>query len=576
MSKRQGELFDDHEPKVLELADVPALLEEWHPTKNGNTNPNSLHIGSHRKVWWQCSYGHEWETELRLRTRRDYGCPYCKQTKPSAEYNLGILRPDLIQEWNYELNDADPQDYTPNSGKKVWWKCGAGHSWKSTIDSRNRGDVGSNCPYCAGKRASAENNLSKSHPLASQEWDYEKNYPLQPQDVLPSSNKRAWWLCAKGHSYQAVIHAKVVSQASSAGCPYCSNKKVNSENNLQVLHPKLSAEWNPKNKKTPADFVPGSNQKIWWVCSRGHEWKTSIAHRALNGRGCPYCTNQSSRNELRLLAELETLSEVVKHRTKLEGFEYDVCIESEKVLIEYDGSYWHADKTEQDMRKTVSALQQGYRIIRVRETPLEPMGTEDVIVDKSEPISKEQVNQLVKAIFGESNVYCQYAALGCFANETRYLELLEAYPSPQFQRSYAASNSPTFQEWHPSKNGELTPAHFGPSSKFIAWWKCARGHEWQASIVARNKQGSHCKACQSIVITRSELLDWWHPSLNKSLKPSDVSLGSRKQVVWRCKYNTNHVWKQSVKEMAGPRKQTPCPYCRPKKNKQNTPPKYEA
>ena len=282
----------------------------------------------------------------------------------------------------------------------------------------------------------------------------------------------------------------------------------------------------PQNKKTPADFVPGSNQKIWWVCSRGHEWQASIAHRALNGRGCPYCTNQSSRNELRLLAELETLSEVVQHRTKLEGFEYDVYIESEKVLIEYDGSYWHADKTEQDMRKTVSALQQGYRIIRVRETPLEPMGTEDVIVDKSQPISKEQVNQLVKAIFCESNVYCQYAALGCFANETRYLELLEAYPSPQFQLSYAASNSPTLQEWHPTKNGELTPADFGPSSRFIAWWKCARGHEWQASIVARNKQGAHCKTCKSIVVTRSELLEWWHPSLNDPMNLRMFLLGA--------------------------------------------------
>ena len=222
-----------------------------------------------------------------------------------------------------------------------------------------------------------------------------KNYPLKPQDVLPLSNKRVWWVCSKGHSYEAVIHAKAVSQASSGGCPYCSNKKVNNENNLQVLHPKLAGEWSSKNKKTPADFVPGSNQKIWWVCSRGHEWKTSIAHRALGGRGCPYCTNQSSRNELRLLAELETLSEVVKHRTKLAGFEYDVYIESEKVLIEYDGSYWHADKFEQDKRKTVSALQRGYRVIRVRETPLEPLSTEDIIVDKSQPISKEQVNQLV-------------------------------------------------------------------------------------------------------------------------------------------------------------------------------------
>lgn len=39
MSKRQGELFDDVEPKVLELSDIPELLAEWHPTKNGELTP---------------------------------------------------------------------------------------------------------------------------------------------------------------------------------------------------------------------------------------------------------------------------------------------------------------------------------------------------------------------------------------------------------------------------------------------------------------------------------------------------------------------------------------------------------
>ena len=173
MVKRQGELFDEVEPKVLELSDIPTLLEKWHPTKNGGTNPNSLHIGSHRKVWWQCNHGHEWETELRLRTRRDYGCPYCNQTKPSPEYNLGVMRPDLIQSGITNGMALNP-DFTPNSGKKVCWKCDAGHNWEATIDSRNRADVGSNCPYCAGKRASAENNLLKSYPSISHEWDYEK------------------------------------------------------------------------------------------------------------------------------------------------------------------------------------------------------------------------------------------------------------------------------------------------------------------------------------------------------------------------------------------------------------------
>lgn len=570
MVKRQGELFDDVAPKVLELSDVPELLAEWHPTKNAHINPNSLHVGSHEKVWWLCSQGHEWETQLRMRTRRGQGCPYCAQTRPSPEYNLAIIRPDLSAEWDHEKNSKIPENYTPNSGKKVWWRCKEGHSWDATIDSRNRGNDSCGCPYCSGHRASLENNLLKIYPTASQQWDYQKNHPLRPEEVLPLSSKRVWWRCSKGHSYEAIISSKVQSKATSSGCPYCSGKKVNGDNNLKITHPKLADEWSSKNKKAPTDFVSGSNQKIWWICSRGHEWRTSIAHRALSGRGCPFCTNQSSRNELRLLAELETLSDSIIHRAKIAGYEYDVCIESEKVLIEYDGSYWHADKTKQDKQKTVSAVRQGYRVIRVRERPLVPLHVDDLIVEKSAQITKVQLDKLVTTIYKNSVLSRDYVLNKDFTNEGRYLELLEAFPSPQLQKSFAASNSPTLSEWHPTKNGELTPENFTPSSTFKVWWQCARGHEWQASIVARNKQGNRCKICESIVVTRRDLLDWWHPSLNKPLDPSHVSMGSSRKVMWRCKYNHEHVWERSVKVMSRQRKETPCPYCRSEKNKQNT------
>ncbi|MBO5745271.1 MAG: zinc-ribbon domain-containing protein, partial [Clostridia bacterium] len=32
-------------------------------------------------------------------------------------------------------------------------------------------------------------------------------------------------------------------------------------------------------------------KKVWWKCSEGHEWKTSINKRS-SGRGCQYCSNK--------------------------------------------------------------------------------------------------------------------------------------------------------------------------------------------------------------------------------------------------------------------------------------------
>ena len=37
------------------------------------------------------------------------------------------------------------------------------------------------------------------------------------------------------------------------------------------------------------------------------------------------------------------------------------------------------------------------------------------------------------------------------------------------------------KEWHPTKNGVLTPSDITYGSKQIVWWKCKIGHEWQTS-----------------------------------------------------------------------------------------------
>ena len=44
------------------------------------------------------------------------------------------------------------------------------------------------------------------------------------------------------------------------------------------------------------------------------------------------------------------------------------------------------------------------------------------------------------------------------------------------------------------KNNGLTPADVAPNSNKKVWWKCRKGHEWQAIIANRNK-GNGCPVC---------------------------------------------------------------------------------
>ena len=39
-------------------------------------------------------------------------------------------------------------------------------------------------------------------------------------------------------------------------------------------------------------FTYASNKKVWWKCSKGHEWEAVISSRTGSDRGCPICANQ--------------------------------------------------------------------------------------------------------------------------------------------------------------------------------------------------------------------------------------------------------------------------------------------
>lgn len=50
-------------------------------------------------------------------------------------------------------------------------------------------------------------------------------------------------------------------------------------------------------------------------------------------------------------------------------------------------------------------------------------------------------------------------------------------------------------QWHPTKNGHLTPRDVGAGSNRKFWWGCGKGHEWQARCTKRAYDGRGCPIC---------------------------------------------------------------------------------
>ena len=85
----------------------PELVEEFHPTKNGNLTPDNILAGTNIKIWWKCSdCSYEWDASgsnrLDKKNQRGSGCPSCAPSgfdgsKPGFLYSLHYKT--ALDEW---------------------------------------------------------------------------------------------------------------------------------------------------------------------------------------------------------------------------------------------------------------------------------------------------------------------------------------------------------------------------------------------------------------------------------------------------------------------------------------------
>jgi len=172
---------------------------------------------SHTKVWWKCKKDHSWEAKVSNR-HNGRGCPYCAGQKICEDNCLAAINPELVKEWHPTKNgDLTPSDVMPSTArKKIWWVCVKGHEWRESPNKRNSGD---DCPYCSNHRVCSDNCLATIDPVLAKEWHPTKN-EITPSDVTSRSGKRAWWICSKGHEWDAIIG----SRARGNGCSRCLTK----------------------------------------------------------------------------------------------------------------------------------------------------------------------------------------------------------------------------------------------------------------------------------------------------------------------------------------------------------------
>ena len=551
----------------------PELAEEWNYEKNQGLTPDEVGPSVARKVWWKCKNGHEWIASINARNNKfkSTGCPYCSGKKVLSGYNdLKTYNPKLALEWNYEKNSAlSPEEVTPFSHKKVWWKCKNGHEWIAAISDRNNGN---NCPFCSGRYAiSGITDIVTTDPEIASQWDYERNGDLKPEMFSRGSNKKVWWICEKHHEYQSKISNRIFL---ANGCPYCSGREViQGFNDLMTLAPYLSEEWNfEKNGDLKPNMVPlHGGKSVWWKCRFGHEWKATINHRS-QGEDCPECFNRyktSFPEQSIFFYILKCYPDAINRykATFLQGLELDIYIPSKKIGIEYDGIYWH--KTEKSIKneatKYLLCKQKGIFLIRFREKNLY---SPEQICDYTVPLDIiDDYHSLDLSIKKLVN-YLPLLHDIDICTQRDNLEIRELYYTSIIEKSFALKNPTIVNEWHPTKNGKLTPNMFSNSSATKVWWLCSKGHEYQARVSDRS-HGRGCPVCSGKIVLQgyNDLLSHfpllskeWDYEKNHGLRPEMITPKSGKKVWWIC--NQKHSYLSSVHNRT---EGSGCPFCANKK-----------
>lgn len=482
-------------PGFNDLATVnPDIAVEWHPDKNGDLLPSDVSSGSSKKVWWRCNKGHEWQAQIKSRSKGSK-CPVCLGKKIiSKENDLLSIFAQFADEWHPSKNGSlMPSEISSGSHTKVWWLCKNGHEWQTSPNhrtSKNR-----NCPYCCinPKVLPGLNDLATKNPVLAKEWHPTKNNGLTPDAVTASSSKRVWWKCPKGHEWQTAINHR----ANGSQCPICSSGMQSSFPEQAIFFYVKSAYRDAINGYTDIFHNHGMELDIYVPSlSVGIEYDGFTWHRG----------KTSETRELK---------------------KYQICKENSITLIRIRENSLNTDKSScdvllfaaKDLTCTIKEL--------VQHLPL----LSDIDVDRDANL----ITNSYKQVLSDCSLLTQHPELSREWHPTKNASLTPDMFSAQSNKKvwwlcdlghewqaaidsrvrgtgcpYCSNNKilPGFNdlstkrpdlitEWNWRKNTTLDPTQIAPGSGKKAWWICKNGHEWEAEISSRNK-GHGCPYCAGV------------------------------------------------------------------------------
>lgn len=466
---------------------------------------------------------------------------------------------DLLEEWDYEKNKKyTPKTITCGSDIKVWWKCKkCGNSWDATPAHRKDGR---GCPICADKERRENHhktilrkngNLLSVNPAIAEEWCYELNGDLRPEDVSPSSGIYVFWKCKKcGHIWKAAVTNRS-SKSNKTGCPKCSPIYQSSVAEkfisfyLKRIVDDVKENYKPKflNGKELDIYIPSFKLAIEFD---GAPWHKNIEKDLLKDKLCFENGVYLIRIRDVECPKLESTSHIIiceKIRSNYRSLEEPI-----KQIIDILHNKYHTEKNvivdiEKDYDFVVGLASDKMVERSVANSPLLEEWDYEKNTIKPEFItisSNKKVYWKCKTCGGSWPAKPNLRTVGTGCPYCGHRKLLKGY------NDLAHVYPELAKEWDYDLNNGLKPDEIFSRSTKKYWWKCDKcGNSWSVSPGSRvkNKTKTGCPYCQNrkvktglndLATTHTYLLSEWDYEANV-VKSTEIVAGYNKKVHWICK-----------------------------------------
>lgn len=495
-------------PKESIAVTHPELTKQWDEFSNLPQKPTEFSSGSSKKVWWICSknQNHCWSARISDRALKNAGCPICAGKRVIYETSLAAIHPEIAKDWHPTLNGELTADkVAPRSSKTIWWTCPVSelHDYDAIVADRTDTQKHTGCPFCAGVRVAPDTSLEFKFPLVAQEWHPTKNGTLKPSEVTAGSGQKIWWVCERQHEFEMTPHERTFFNR---GCNQCSKFGSSQETQIfcEIKYFYEDVKFRHKISNVEFDiFIPSLNIAIEYDGAFYHapREESDLAKNKFaqeNGMdlirvrefSLPKIGEQDvitpqrvlTKNDLDLL--FHSIFILRDHQKRI----YETYISKHEFfnIDEYNTymSYFPSPFPENSLAETHPEMAAQWD--HTKNYPLTPYNFTygshyDAFWICNNNHSHQSRINTKSTNFDSSTQGCPF----CSGRQTLK------------EKSLKHLNPKLAEDWHPTKNGSLTPKDVSLGSDMLVWWRCPEHPEieWQATTRVRVRGYERCSIC---------------------------------------------------------------------------------